>query len=78
METSSISNLRTHCDELIEKVASTGKPLCITRRGVAAVMIVPLPPSEKSKGWRLGLFHDQCEIIGDLVAPLDVTWEAIS
>ena len=34
--------------------------------------------AEKAKKWVLGKFKDQTEIVGDIIAPIDVEWEAMS
>ena len=76
MKTISVTEFKAHCLELLNEVARTGEPLTLTRHGKPTAMVVP-PPANVEKRWKLGQFRDDTKIAGDVVAPLDESWEAL-
>lgn len=66
-----ISEFRTKCLELIERVRRTRKPLRVTRRGKPIADIVPTaaikPVTDRAK-W-LGSVKGTVKILGDIVSP---------
>jgi|GEM_PF-225224 len=78
MDTVSISKFKATCLAALERVRRTRRPLRVTRFGRPVADIVP--PSvdvDETRTWP-GSFADSAEIIGDLVAPLGVEWEAMN
>jgi antitoxin (DNA-binding transcriptional repressor) of toxin-antitoxin stability system len=70
-----ISRFKATCLAALERVRRTGQPLRVTRFGKPIADIVP--PALDAPGRRtLGTMAGSMEIVGDLVAPLDVDWEA--
>ena len=71
MKEVSISEFRTKCRALIERVRRTRNPLRVTRRGKPIVDIVPTaaikPVMDRAK-W-LGSIKGTAKILGDIVSP---------
>lgn len=67
---------RAHCLELMEEVAGSEREVTVTRhgRGIARVSRV-----RRSRGsWSFSDLSDQIEILGDIISPIDIGWEAMS
>ena len=64
---------KARCLTLMEDVRSTREPLVITKRGKPVAKLVPLDGHPESF---IGSMKGTMEIIGDIVAPIDVNWEA--
>jgi prevent-host-death family protein len=77
MKSVSVTEFKAHCLEFINQIAKTGQPMLLTKRGKPTVMVAP-PPVETPRTWIPGQFRDKCEIVGDVIAPLDESWEALS
>jgi prevent-host-death family protein len=75
MEVMAISEFKATCLAVLERVRRTGLPLRITRFGKPIAEIQP-PKPEPSGSW-LGAMRENSEIVGDLVAPPNVKWEAL-
>ena len=73
MKTTTASNFKASCLKLIDDVAETGEPILITRHGKPVAQLVPLQRKRKSL---IGAHEGQIEILGDIVAPIDVAWDA--
>lgn len=69
----STSQLKAHCSELVERVASQRESLVVTRRGRPVARLVPV---DVEKPTLFGFARGAITIHGDIVEPLDVTWEA--
>lgn len=78
MDTLSISKFKATCLAALERVRRTRRPLRVTRFGrpVADIM-PPAVDVDETRTWP-GSFADSAEIVGDLVAPLGVEWEAMN
>ena len=76
MNSMPISKFKATCLAVLESVRRTGRPLRITRFGRAVADIVP-PAREELKKRELGCMAAKGKITGDVVSPLDVSWEAI-
>lgn len=68
-QTVSISEFKTKCLALVDRVKKTGRPLLITKRGEPIAQVVAPPASEKPISW-LGCMRGTGTIVGDLVAPV--------
>jgi antitoxin (DNA-binding transcriptional repressor) of toxin-antitoxin stability system len=78
METVSISKFKATCLARLDKVKRTGRPILITRRGVAIAEVNPPSPPKASAGW-LGSLASTGRIVGDIVSPAAADdWEALS
>jgi antitoxin (DNA-binding transcriptional repressor) of toxin-antitoxin stability system len=77
METMPISKFKATCLAALERVRRTGKPLRVTRFGKPMADILP-PAREKSKQRQLGAMEGRGAIVGDIISPIDVVWEAMA
>lgn len=75
MESIPISKFKATCLAALERVRRTGRPLRITRFGRPVADVVPPAPITAEKR-ELGAMAREGKIMGDIVSPLDVTWEA--
>ncbi len=73
MRTIKASEFKAKCLKLMDEVAATGEPLVITKNGRPVAQLEPVVRGRKSI-W--GLHKGQVEILGDIIEPLDVEWEA--
>ena len=60
------------CEELIDEVARSGEPIIITRGSAPIAQLSPVTTARRSL-W--GAHNGQIEILGDIVAPVDVEWD---
>ena len=75
MDSMPISKFKATCLAALERVRRTGRPLRITRFGRPVADVVPPAPVKVDKR-ELGAMAGDGKIVGDIVSPLDVTWEA--
>jgi prevent-host-death family protein len=68
------SAFKAKCLHLMDEVAATGEPLVITKRGQPVCQLVPYRPKPKTL---FGILRGSIRVTGDLMAPLDVAWEAL-
>ena len=64
---------KAKCLQVIDEVQRLRMPVIITKRGMPVAKLVPLDEHPESF---IGSMKGTMEIIGDIVAPVDVTWEA--
>jgi prevent-host-death family protein len=69
----STSELKARCSEVVSRVERTRAPVTITKRGRPVAVIVPLATAPVNL---FGVARGVITVRGDLVAPLDVEWEA--
>lgn len=67
------SEFKARCLQLMDEVAASGESLVITKRGRPVSRLVAYRDKPKSL---FGIHRDGAKILGDLIAPLDVEWEA--
>ena len=67
------TEFKARCLELMDRVASTGNPLVITKRGRAIARLVAVGSRPRSI---LGALRGHVRIRGDIVSPIDVRWES--
>jgi antitoxin (DNA-binding transcriptional repressor) of toxin-antitoxin stability system len=60
-------------DEMIDEVAKSGEPLAITRNGTPVAEVAPFAPLRQSL-W--DTHEGEIEILSDIIAPIDVEWDA--
>lgn len=73
MRTMKASEFKAKCLKLMDEVAATGEPILITKNGKAVARLGPA--ADRQRGI-LGLHKGQIEILGDIISPIDVEWEA--
>ncbi len=76
MQSMPISKFKATCLAALENVRRTGRPLRITRFGKPVADIVAPQPEQVVKR-TLGCMAATGEIVGDIVSPLDVAWDAL-
>jgi prevent-host-death family protein len=64
---------KAKCLQVIDEVQRLRMPIVITKRGKPVAKLVPLDEHHESF---IGSMQGTMEIIGDIVSPLDVKWEA--
>ncbi len=76
MRTIGATQFKAHFLELIDEIRKSGVSVLVTKRGKPAVLVTP-PPTSTAQRFEIGRFDGMIEIVGDIVAPLDVTWDAM-
>ena len=69
MEEIAISEFKSKCLALLERVRQTKKPLRVTRFGKPVAEIVPPSPEAGHNDW-IGSMQNTMEILGDIVSPV--------
>lgn len=72
----SAGEFKAKCLKLMDNVARTHEPLVITKHGKPVAMMVPVMPEPATP--LFGYMAGTATVRGDIVAPLDVEWEAES
>lgn len=73
MQLISASNFKAHCLALLDDVALTGEEVVVTKRGRPVARLVAIDAPRPLAG--SVTFHTSDD---ELVAPLDVAWDALS
>ena len=68
------SEFKSKCLALMDEVANSGTTLTITKNGKPLVDLVPHQPPAKSS---FGALKGRVKIVGDIISPIDVEWEAL-
>jgi prevent-host-death family protein len=68
------STFKAKCLQLMDEVATTGEPIIITKNGHPVCQLMPYRPKPETL---YGALKGSVLIAGDLIAPLDVAWEAL-
>jgi len=64
------------CLAVMEEVRRTGEPVTVTKHGSPVVHVVPAAASDAPP--LFGRMRGVVRIAGDLLAPLDVEWDALA
>jgi prevent-host-death family protein len=64
---------KAKCLKLLDEVAEKRETLVITKHGKPVAQLVPMPPHESLFGSMKG----SGEILGDIISPIDVEWDAM-
>ncbi len=64
---------KAKCLQMIDEVQRLRMQVIITKRGKPVAKLVPLDEHPESF---IGSMKGTMEIVGDIVSPIDVTWEA--
>ena len=75
MDELAISEFKATCLAVLKRVAETGRPVLVTKRGTPIARIMP-PPAKKGAALPYGCMAGTAEELDDIVAPLDVPWSA--
>lgn len=67
------SEFKAKCLKLMDHVAETGEEFVISKNGQPVARLVPYRVKPVSL---LGIDKGRIKILGDIIAPLDVEWEA--
>ena len=73
------SEFEARCLELLDELAENGGELVVTRDGRPAFRILPCREQAKPPGdpkTFFGADRGRIEILGDIMEPIDVVWEA--
>ena len=73
MEIIKASEFKAKCLQLMDRVAETGEPIVVTKNGKPVAQLAPL---RKKPETLFGLHKGKIEIEGDIMSPIDVTWNA--
>jgi prevent-host-death family protein len=71
----SASEFKAHCSEVIDRVHNGQGPIVITRHGKSVAMLVSV--EEKEKESIFGFAKGHLKVHGDIMAPIEVDWEAV-
>jgi prevent-host-death family protein len=74
-ETISAAEFKAKCLDLMDTVAATGASIVVTKRGRPVARLSPVR-ARRASG--LGFMKGRIRILGDIVSPLDTTWDADS
>ena len=64
---------KAKCLQVIDEVQRLRMPIVITKRGKPVAKLVPLDEHPESF---VGSMKGTMEIVGDIISPIDVKWEA--
>ena len=67
------SEFKAKCLQLMDEVAHEGSEIVITKRGKPVSRLVPYRDPPKSL---FGAGRDRMKIVGDIISPVDVEWQA--
>ena len=69
------SEFKAKCLKLMDEVAVTGEEVVITKNGRPTARLVPYREKPKTL---FGIDRGKLEILGGIISPIDVEWEAES
>ncbi len=75
MRTLKASEFKAKCLEIMDEVAATGEPVVITKNGLPITQLVPFRPKKETL---FGALRGSVSIRGDIMAPVDAKWDALS
>ncbi len=65
---------KAKCLKLMDQVRDTGTEIVITKRGTPVAKLVPVARDKRLSTY--GCMKGTVEILGDIISPIDVEWEA--
>ncbi len=74
MRTIKASEFKAKCLKIMDEVAATGETVEITKRGVPVARLVPATRQPKTL---IGALKGSVTILGDIISPVDVEWNAL-
>lgn len=75
MRTIKASEFKAKCLKIMDEVAATGEPVVITKNGVPITQLIPARRRPESL---FGALKGAVSIRGDIIAPVDAEWDALS
>jgi prevent-host-death family protein len=74
-----VTEFRTKCFAILDQVARTGDEVVITKNGKPVARLVPHPATKRKAGRAKaqGLLKNRLVIVGDIISPIDVEWDAL-
>jgi len=73
MKTMKAGEFKAKCLKVMDEVSETGDPVLITKHGKPVAQLTPVTQKPKTL---FGALAGEIEIKGDIVAPVDVEWDA--
>ena len=71
--TISAAEFKAKCLDLMDSVAETGASIVVTKRGRPVAVLAPV---RAARGSLRGFMKGRMKILGDIVSPIDVVWDA--
>ncbi len=68
---------KAKCLKLMDEVARTRETLVITKHGKPVVHVIPVAEPKQSLDDYLESMKGSGEILGDIISPIDVEWDAM-
>ncbi|MDR3741580.1 MAG: type II toxin-antitoxin system prevent-host-death family antitoxin [Terracidiphilus sp.] len=65
---------KAKCLKMIDEVAQKRKPLVITKYGKPVAQVIPMPAKQRDI---VGSMKGSGVILGDIISPIDVEWDAM-
>lgn len=65
---------KAKCLKLLDEVAEKRELLIITKHGKPVAQVVPMPAKQRNI---VGSMKGSVTILGDIISPLDVEWDAM-
>ena len=65
---------KSKCLALMDEVQKSKTPLIVTKHGIPVVTIMPF--EEENRTFPYGFMRDRMSIVGDIISPIDVKWNA--
>lgn len=72
-DTIGAGEFKAKCLKILDEVQQQRKPVTILKRGKPVAKLVPV--NERSSAF-IGSMKGTMEVLGDIIAPIDVKWEA--
>jgi prevent-host-death family protein len=73
-QTVGAAEFKARCLELMDRVATTGNAIIITKRGKPVARLAPVASRRRSL---VGALKGHVQIMGDIIAPVDASWEVV-
>ena len=73
MRTIKASEFKAKCLKIMDEVAATGEPVVITKHGVPVAQLIA---AARKPDTIFGAMKGSVTYMGDIISPIDVTWEA--
>ncbi len=67
------SEFKAKCLAILDEVERTRQPVVITKRGKPVAELAPHTAKRNARG----ILKGRVEILGDIISPIDVEWEAL-
>ena len=75
MRTIKASEFKAKCLKIMDEVAASGEPVVITKNGVPITQLIPF---KRRPVTLFGALKGSVSIRGDILAPVDTLWDALS